>query len=445
MSSKSSRFFLIAGLVIFFVAFIISRLQFFACPTVEISSDSGEYMYWLDFYCNLGKLPPNNVAPLGYPIVIKLLTQIKDSVYPIVYFQITFTFLSFCVLLLTVWRFYNKVIYLLTLFLLCIYVQIPNNLFWDMYICSESIYTSNLVLVVSALAWFFNKPEKDNIILLSTLLAIPVVFRPSGIFCGVIFAAVILYLYVSKRKNLLAAFILPFSIVYASLCFYSWIASNDPIFIGKRVRMDISEPLGKGVNAHEDSIFRKIEDLSRIDKTITVYKNYTSQSQIYTRIEEANTKFFVRNYAHTNEFGCLLNIDSTKIEERKKIFKEFFYTDKMKFLIEKEKHVKHQKWFKLYDVFVIYIVKKIFLSPVWIVLLFCSLIFSVCEMWTSKLQNTKAWLLALVISINIGSAAAIIFTQHLPYPRYSYPGEFIFLLQLPFLVDLVRNRINAFK
>ena len=117
----------------------------------------------------------------------------------------------------------------------------------------------------------------------------------------------------------------------------------------------------------------------------------------------------------------------------------------MKFLIDKEQKVKQQLWFKLYDLFQLYVIKKVFLNPLWIVLLFASLIFSTVVIFTSKFQNTKAWLLAFTIAINIGSAAAIIFTQHLPYPRYSYPGEFIFLLQLPLLIDLITDRINAFR
>ncbi len=445
MTDKNKYTYLFLGFVLFSFAFLISRAQFFACPTVEIQNDSGEYIYWIDAYLEKGQLPPNNFIPLGYPIIIKALTSIKDSVYPIVYFQFAFTLFSFLVLLFTVWKFYDKRVYLSTLFLCCIYVQVPNNLFWDMYIMSESVYTSSLVLLFTSLVYFFNAPCKKSALTLSALLALPVLFRPSGIFCIILLAGISVYLVLLKRKELLVFLAAPFFAIYLSQSIYSFCATGQPFFLGNRIKMDMIDSLGKGVNAREDSIFRKIERISYFDKSVTTYKNYTTQSQIYTRIDEANQKYFVKNFAHTNQFGCVLNIDSTKVRERKIIFKEFFDSDKMSYLIAREQEVKKTKWFKFYDVFVIYIIKKIFLNAFWVILLFVSLLVSVVLLIQSGLTNKGAWLLACIVAINIGSNLTIIFTSHLPYPRYSYPGEFIFLLQLPFLYHLLIQKKNAFK
>jgi hypothetical protein len=445
MTYKNKYTYLLLGFVLFSFAFLVSRAQFFACPTVEIQNDSGEYVYWIDAYLEKGQLPPNNFIPLGYPVIIKALTSIKDSVYPIIYFQFAFTLISFLVLLFTVWRFYDKTIYIATLLLLCVYVQVPNNLFWDMYIMSESVYTSSLVLLFASLIYFFNATEKKSAVWLSIFLALPILFRPSGIFCFIMLLGICMYLVLLKRKDLLMLLVAPFFIIYLSQSVYSFCATGQPFFLGNRIKMDMIDSLGKGVNAHEDSIFRKIERISYFDKIITTYKNYTNQSQIYTRIDEANQKYFVKNFAHTNQFGCVLNIDSTKVRERKIIFKEFFDSDKMSYLIEREQDVKKTKWFKLYDAFVIYIVKKIFLNVIWVILLFVSLLVSVVLLIQSGFTNKAAWLLACIVAINIGSNLTIIFTSHLPYPRYSYPGEFIFLLQLPFLYHLLIQKTNAFK
>lgn len=431
MPGKNTFNSLILGFCLFTVAFLISRAQFFACPTVEIHNDSGTYIIWIDGHLERGELPPANYIPIGYPLIIKAITLVKDSVYPIVFVQLLLTFLSFIMLLYTVWRFYDKVIYYTTLLCLIVYLQIPNNLYFDISITSESVYNSSLILLVTAIVTFFNSQSRRSAILLSIALATPVLFRPNGIYTIVILFLLISYLVLTNRKALLPALIFPFLSIYFLVSAYSYIATREPIFIGKRAAIEVTDEI-------RDSI-------TWFDKTVVLLENYTTQSQMYSRIDEMNTKYFVRNFAHTNEFSCYYGIDSTKVRERKMIFKEFYDTDKMKYLLERERNVKKATWFKFYDLFEMLVIKKIFMNPFWIVVFFASALGSGVLLVTSKPKNDKAALLFIIILVNLGTTAVVIPANHMPLPRYSYPAEFMFLLQLPFLIDLIRQRKYAFK
>ena len=211
MSNKNSLNSLILGLCLFAVAFLISRAQFFVCPTVEIQNDSGTYIIWISGHLERGLIPHINVIPIGYPLIIEVVTHIKDSVYSIVGFQLLLTFISFSSFLFIIWRFYSKSIYYLSLVCLMIYVQVPNNLFYDISITSESVYNSSLILLVSALVGFFNNPNKKFASFLSLALALPILFRPNGLFAIVIFLLLIVFIFQSYQKKLLISFIFPFS------------------------------------------------------------------------------------------------------------------------------------------------------------------------------------------------------------------------------------------
>jgi hypothetical protein len=445
---KNSTKTLLGGLALFAIAFLISRAQFFACPTIEISNDSGEYIHWIDSYLNKGQLPPANFVPIGYPLIIKALTSVHDTLSTIVYFQILFTFFSFSILIYTVWRFYDKLIYFLFIGGVCIYVQVPNNLYFDSYIASESFYNSSLVLLFAAFILFIQKRDKKSALLLSIALAAPILFRPTGLFTIVILLFLSGYLVIINRKDLLPSFTLPFLALYFLLSVYSTLASKAPLFFAGRIAMEYAAVDSNSIVSASDSAYKaEFDKLTRADRAIIQYKNYCTQSQIYTRIDEANNKYFVRNFAHTSEFTCcnFEPIDSTKELERKQIFKEFYDTNRMSYLMDKEKSVKQSKLFKIYDLLQTKIIKRVFLSPFWILLMFASFVFAFAVTIYSKFNNLHALLLTLIIMINLGTMGVVIAGNHLPLLRYSYPAEFIFLLQLPFLIDLIRERINAIK
>jgi len=451
MTNRNNYNSLILGLVLFSFAFLISRAQFFACPTVEIQNDSGEYVYWIDAYLSKGEMPPCNYIPIGYPVIVKALTLVKDSVYSIVFFQIALTFCSFSLLLFVVWRFYSKYIYWITVACIAVYVQIPNSLFFDIYLLSESCYNSTLVLLVAGLIAFFNQPTKKNSVLLSIALTAPILFRPTGAFTIVMFALTVLYLIRFNKREFLIAFFSPFLLVYFILSTYSLCVSGDPIFIGhSRITRAITNSQKNEIQTpltHQDSLFLPLEKMNRWQRTLWLYANYTKQSQMYSRIEEANDKYFKRNFPKTNEWTCCYFgwIDTTMVKERKAVFKEFYYTDKMRYLADREQEVKKTKLFKLYDLFSNKIIKKLFLNFFWIALMFASLLFASVVLLQTKFNNYRAIILLFLVLINIGTYAPVIVAGFLPLPRYGYPAEFIFLLQLPFLIDLIQERRNAFK
>ncbi len=445
---KNSSKTLIAGLLLFAVSFLISRVQFFACPVVEISNDTGEYVLWIDHFLAKGEMPPNNYIPIGYPIILKVLTTIHDSHYTVVAFQNIVTFLCFGLLIATVWRFYDKLIYFIAVGCVAIYVNIPNNLYYDIYILSESLYNSSLVLLVTAMVYFANTRNKKSSRLLSLALALPILFRPVGIFTIVIFVLLVIYLLLIKRKELVASFLTPYLVIFGSLSAYSLFVSGNPLFFYARAAAEYAEYKKPKVQSVTDSIYAAaFNKLTRFDRAVIQYKNYTTQSQMYTRIEETNDKYFERDFPHTNEYSCCHTgyLDSTKTTQRQIIFKEFYDTDKMSYLVAREKQVKQSRLFKLYDLIQNQIIKRIFLNQLWIALLFISFIAASLTFVLSGWQNTKAWLLMLIIMVNLGTIGAVLSGNHLPLPRYSYPGEFIFLLQLPFIIDLIRDRIYAFK
>lgn len=446
MNNKNSYQALVGGIILFFVAFLISRAHFFYCPVVGISNDTGVYVYWFDEFLSKGELPPVNYIPIGYPLIIKILTTLKDSLYTIVYFQFFITFITFASLLAVVWRFYNKAIYFLTLFLVIVYVQVPNSVFYDINILSESLYNSSLVLLMAALIWFVNNPHKTSALFLSFVLAIPALFRPVGVFAIVIFLLIFLYLIIKKR-SLVLPFTFPLFLVFLVISIYSEAVSDNFFFVLRRANPEFGVSGNKNTQA-TDLAVRVIKtsiQQEKFEKAIIQYSNYTNQSQLYTKADEILERYFDRKYPYTNEWLCcdVFNIDSTKIFERKRIFKEFYDLNAMSFLRDKETQFKKTTFFKLYDLFQLYFIKKFILKPVWIILMFVAFVAGAIVFFTSKFTNKAAILLLLIIAINIGTMAILIIASHDPYPRYSYPSEFIFLLQLPFFIALISDRKNA--
>ncbi len=445
--SKNSTPALIAGLVVFTIAFLVSRLQFFACPTIEISNDTGEYIGWINHFLSIGKLPPNNYIPIGYPVVINILTGLHNSLYSIVYFQIAVTFISFCVFLYAFWKFYDKLIFYVAVACLSIYVQVPNNLYYDIYLLSESLYNSTLVLLAAAMIYFVYEPGKRSNTFLSLALALPILFRPTGIFTIVIFGFVLVYLAYTRRTRFIKAFVIPYLAVYLVLAIYSQIASGNALFFYARMAMEYTPTKVTKLSVSDSIYTAEFHKLTRADRAFIQYKNYTYQSQMYTRIEEANQKYFERNFAHTSEWGCCSYewLDSTKTAKREAIFKEFYDNEKMGYLTAREQSVKQTKLFKLYDVFQNLIIKKLILNWAWVALMFISFIVATGLFLFSNMKNGPALLLMLFIMINLGTFGAVLAGNHLPLARYSYPAEFIFLLQLPFLIALIRERTHAVK
>lgn len=444
---KNSISALLAGLALFTVAFLVSRLQFFACPTIEISNDSGEYVGWINHYVSKGQLPPNNLIPLGYPLIITFLTSIYNSLYSIVYFQILCTFISFCIFLYGFWRYYDKLVYYVALACLCIYVQVPNSLYYDIYILTESLYNSTLVLLAAAFIYFVNAPGKRSNITLSLALALPILFRPTGIFTVVIFAFLLVYLVYTKRVAFLKAFAIPYLAVYLLLAVYSYISSGNALFFYTRMAMEYSTTQPVKLSVTDSINIAEFNKYTRAGRGVKQYGNYTYQSQVYTRIEEANEKYFERNFAHTNEWGCCSyeRLDSTKTEKRQAIFKEFYDNGNVARLITREEQVKQTKLFKLYDFFQLLIINKLILNWAWVILMFIGFLAATGLFLFSNMKNNTALLVMLVVMINLGTFGAVLAGNHLPYPRYSYPAEFIFLLQLPLLIALIRERVHAVK
>ena len=215
------------SIFLFSIIFIFSRLISIFIPYVEITYDSLEYVNYIDKYTSKGFLPPVDFLPIGYPIIIKLLSLIHNSIFSIVFFQNIITYFAITLVIIATEKSYpRKSIFVVIPF--CIFVLSAKSLFYDITIITESLYTSSLIVVSAFLIFALNSLKKRDWILLSVSLFVPILFRPNGAFTIVIFIIIFLYcLFKIRSKAITISFALPYLILLLFLSTYSIFASNN--------------------------------------------------------------------------------------------------------------------------------------------------------------------------------------------------------------------------
>ncbi len=423
------------SLSLFTFAFIVSRILFLICPFVEISYDSIEYSNFFDLYLSQGKLPPNDYTPLGYPFLVKCISLVSNSVYVIIGLQMLIDYLVCALVLFSISKFYRPTYSILTSIALSFFILSPNNVYYDVSVLSESLYNSSLVFIVASAIWAVNSKEKWAWQLLSLSLALPVLFRPNGLFTVILIFFAISYLFFNARKTIYV-FATPFLSIWLLLSAYSYFANGEfSVISSKRVKGSTATTAGKKriEQASEEIVFRFIKRIA------PHYNHFNNQRSFYHKLEDLKRKYidqqYVKKVSETEEFFFPL----TEVE-KKRAFKEFYDTTHLKQLAQKQQTITQGFFFKIFDFYQLKFESKFVTNYIWQWIMVLAFMYSFFILIQTRFTNATAFLLFFVIAINIGTNLISILSTQRQLPRYEYPAEFLFHLSIVFLIVLVQER-----
>jgi len=436
---KRSMFY---SVFIFSAVFIFSRLISIFIPYVEITYDSIEYVNYIDSYIAKGLLPPTDYLPLGYPIILKLLSLLHNSIYPIVVLQNIFTwFACLLVIIATEKRYPLKSLFVVVP--LCIFVLSPKNLFYDITIITESLYVGSLMIIAALLILVLHSTKKRDWILLSIFLFPPILFRPNGIFTIVIFLIVLVYcLLMVKKKAITISFALPYLILLLLLSVYSTIASNtftitSPSRLHGELNMNMQMAQGAEIKLGEECLCVEKPSLRKAIKQYYFFKGYHSFNPKLKNIYEKYHRFHWPANLNYGSADSTYKDDMNKVhteKEKQNTFKEFYYPSFAESIERRAIEYRKTMFFKAYDWYQMNIHKTLFASLAWPIIFFISFFIGLVQFLRSRLKSKDYLIFILLCLINIGTNMIHIITTHRTLARYEYPGEFLYYLAPCFLI-----------
>jgi hypothetical protein len=432
---------------IFSVIFLFSRLIILFIPYVEITYDSITYVNYIDKYIANGVLPPVDYLPIGFPIIIKLLSFLSSSIYSIVIIQNLFTYFG-CVLIVYAVekRFPFKSLFIV--FAVSIFVLSPKNLYYDIMLSTESLYVSSLMILSALLILSIGSFKKRHWIALSIALFIPILFRPNGVFTLVLFLILLLYCILKiKERMVLVSFVLPYVFCLILFAGYSFLAS-DTVTISSPSRMKEELNMRSGMSEGAQIEFGKeclcIEKPS-FRKMVKQYYFFNGFHSFNPKLQNIYEKYHDFHWPKDLNYialdhSTLENLNGIASEkEKQKTFKEFYYISFIESIELRAKKYRQSILFKTYDWYQIHIHKYIFASLLWPILFFLSFFIGLFQYFKGKLSNQNYLILILIGLINIGTNMIHIITTHRTLARYEYPGEFLYYLVPFFLLICLTN------
>ena len=435
------------SIFLFSAIFLFSRLISIFIPYVEITYDSLEYVNYIDKYTSKGLFPPVDFLPIGYPVIIKILTFLHNSIYSIVFFQNIITFFAIVLVIIATEKSYpRKSIFVVIPF--CIFVLSAKSLFYDITIITESLYTSSLIFASAFLIFALNSLKKRDWILLSVSLFIPILFRPNGAFTIVIFLIILLYcLFKIRKKAITISFALPYLILLLFLSTYSMLASkNFTVTSPSRLQGELNTKLqmdeGNQIKFGEECLCLEKPSLR---KAIKQYYFFKGSNSFNPKLKNIYEKYHVFNWPTNLNYG---SPDSTYVDDKNKLatevekqntFKEFYNKSYAESIELRAKKYRKTVFFKVYDWYQMNIHKTLFANFFWPLAMFLSFIIGLLLYLRSKLNNSNYLLLLLICLLNIGTNMIHIITTHRTLARYEYPGEFFYYLVPFFLIICLKN------
>lgn len=211
------------GLLLVFIVFLITRLQFYLYYSITpISYDSASYVAVaftiMDFHT-----PLFEIRTPGYPAFLSMVWSISKTLYAVSFVQSFFTLFTAAFFLWAINKYYRS---LLLVFAVAISIYISSSYFLilETALLTEGLFV-NFLLITTALLILAMKSNKLSYwILLSATMAITNIVRPAGLFlCGII---VLLIIYFAMRKYKLKFYIsliVPFCLLIFGLCFYNYL------------------------------------------------------------------------------------------------------------------------------------------------------------------------------------------------------------------------------
>ena len=217
------NFFNINFKILFFfftILFILNRLWFFIeYPIVGIHPDSGNYYALSE---SINTFPDVGIRPPLYPLFLKLVFKISDTLYALAIMQTMLTFLSASLLFYGMYL-YNSRLGLFSLFGISIYVFGAQNIEHDTAMLSESLYTSCLLAGYGFLIIGILKNKSYAFISSSILFSFAILTRPAGLFLVITYVLLIVWLIcIKKEKKNFFLFIIPFILLIGSISVYNF-------------------------------------------------------------------------------------------------------------------------------------------------------------------------------------------------------------------------------
>jgi len=435
------------SLLLFTLVFLFSRLIILFIPYVEITYDSIEYANYIDSFLAKGLLPPTDYLPIGYPIILKILSLLHNSIYSIIIVQNVFTFIAcMSVIIATEKRYPLKSLFVVIP--LCIFVLSPKNAFYDISLITESLYVSSLICISAVLILAINSNKRIHWILLSISLFIPLLFRPNGIFTIVIYLIIILYCIFQKRgKTIILCFGFPYIILMFIYALYSFSVSktfsvSSPSRMKQVLNMNI--PMDSGSKIDFDKISNNAEKPS-IRKAIKQYYMFKGYHSLNPKLKNIYQKYHDFNWPSNINYGpadksYFVDMNHSYTEYEKRVaFKEFYNKSYAEFIELRAIDYRKTILFKFYDWYQMHIHKYFFASLVWPILFLFCFISGVILFFKSKFKDSSLFILILLGLLNIGTNMIHIVTIQRILARYEYPGEFLYYLAPFFLLICLKN------
>lgn len=212
---------LLLSVSIIIVPFFISRAIFYCFFNyMYFTNDSPGYFSMVE-QMNHGLFPNTEYRTLGYPLFLKLCYSIYNNNISVMLGQSLLTVCSALFFIYCLFKIFNT---------RTVYFSIALSIFLCSYdvMClettyqTESVYINSLFVCLSFLLLSIKYKNNLYFILLSVSIWVVMIVRPAGLFLIPVLLLISLFFLVNKYafKNI-AALILPFVILYFSICFYN--------------------------------------------------------------------------------------------------------------------------------------------------------------------------------------------------------------------------------
>lgn len=208
-----------AACLLFF--FIISRLPFFLYFPIPggFVSDAFEY-FMVALEIKRGQLPLFDVRTPGYPLFLFLTDALFGSLYALLVIQNCITLCSSLFLTYAVHKIYPRYTYPVAASML-FYFMSNNSIEADSNVLTNSLYTNLLIVFLGVFMIALRRNKLWG--LLSALVALIILVRPSGLFLVPIIGVILLFLFLSARYgNAWVKMLLPATALLVVLCSYNF-------------------------------------------------------------------------------------------------------------------------------------------------------------------------------------------------------------------------------
>ncbi len=191
---------LLVSLIWVTVTFLLKRLPFYLySPVVLFRADSGSYYEVMKQLGGNG-LPRFEIRPPGYPLFIKVVTSLHDSIIAVSCYQTILAFISTLLLVYAIHRIFPAVTLIFSFFL----TVFVNGLIFFQYettYLTESLFVSSTFVFIAFSFLALNKPEKRRYwILLSISTFLAIMIKPASMFLLPFFVLFVLFLWFRKSS-----------------------------------------------------------------------------------------------------------------------------------------------------------------------------------------------------------------------------------------------------